>query len=192
MVLKLSDPVLHLRTITIDDQETLCQIYSGTRTEELAQLTDWTAGQKEAFLRSQFMAQHTYYQNNYEGANFWVIESRAKIIGRLYLHTHYEAASMRIIDIALLPEWRNNGIGTQILLDVMESAGIMNRPLTIHVESFNRAMRLYKKLGFVLISRTNGVYHLLEWKSSPQASRKNIDFKHRETYDSCTTAFNSL
>ena len=191
MVLKLSDPLLHLRTITADDEAILCQIYSDTRTEELARLTDWTPGQKEAFLRSQFMAQHTYYQNNYKGANFWVLEYRSRIIGRLYLHTHYEGESMRIIDIALLPEWRNKGIGTQILLDVIEWATDMNRSLTIHVESFNRAMKLYKKLGFVLVSRTNGVYHLLEWKTSPQAFKENIEFKQPETYGSRTTAFNS-
>lgn len=163
MVLKLSDPLLRFRAITANDEESLYQIYSSTRTEELAQLTDWPASQKEAFLRSQFVAQHTYYQNNYEGAHFWVIEFRSQIIGRLYLHTHYEGKSMRIIDIALLPEWRNRGIGKKILQDVMNLAEGMNRCVTIHVESFNPAMKLYKKLGFALVSKTNGVYYLLEW-----------------------------
>ena len=192
MILKLSDPSLHLRTITADDEEILCQIYSRTRTEELAQLTDWTSSQKEAFLRSQFMAQHIYYQNNYKGAHFWVIEYRSQVIGRLYLHTHYEGASMRIIDISLLPQWRNNGMGTQILLDILESAAHMNRSVTIHVESFNPAMKLYKKLGFVMISQTNGVYHLLEWKTNPQALTENIHLKQPETYGSRITAVNSL
>ena len=192
MVLKLSDPLLHIRTITADDEESLCQIYSSTRTEELAQLTDWTSNQKETFLRSQFTAQHSYYQNNYKDANFWAIEYRSQIIGRLYLHLNYEGASMRIIDIALLPEWRNRGIGKQILLEVMELAGNMNRSVTIHVETFNRAMKLYKKLGFELVSQTNGVYHLLEWKTKHQAFEENIAFKQPETYGSCTSAFNSL
>jgi len=192
MVLKLSDPLLHLRTITANDEEILCQIYSSTRIEELAQLTDWTASQKETFLRSQFTAQHSYYQNNYKGAHFWVIEYRSQIIGRLYLHMHYEGASMRIIDIAVLPEWRNRGIGKQILLAVMELAASINRSVTIHVESFNRAMKLYKSLGFVLVSQTNGVYHLLEWKTSPQAFRQNNSFKQSVTNGSSVPTFNSL
>src|SRR5215210_7487756 len=101
MVLEFSDPLLHLRTITAADEENLCQIYSSTRLEELAQMTDWTSGQKETFLRSQFIAQHSYYQNNYKGAHFWVIEYGYQIIGRFYLHPHFEGASIRIIDIAL-------------------------------------------------------------------------------------------
>jgi RimJ/RimL family protein N-acetyltransferase len=174
MVLKLSDPLLHLRTITANDEENLYQIYASTRTEELAQLSNWTSSQKEAFLRSQFAAQHSYYQNNYKGAHFWAIEYKHQIVGRLYLHTHYEEPSMRIIDITLLPAWRNKGIGTQILLALQEFAEDMDRSVTIHVESFNPAMKLYKKLGFELVSQTNGVYHLLEWKAKAVALQRDI------------------
>jgi ribosomal protein S18 acetylase RimI-like enzyme len=191
MVLKLSDPSLHLRNISTDDEDILCEIYSSTRTAELEQLTDWTSSQKKAFLRGQFIAQHTYYQNNYKGAHFWVIEYRSQIIGRLYLDTCHEDKSLRIIDISLLPEWRNRGIGKQILLDIMELAVDTNRSITIHVESFNRAMNLYKRLGFVLVSETNGVYHLLEWKADSQALQKKLSFKQLITHGSRITAFNS-
>lgn len=71
MVLKLSDPLLQLRAITANDEENLYQIYSSTRSEELAQLTNWTSLQKEVFLKSQFTAQHNYYQNSYKGAHFF-------------------------------------------------------------------------------------------------------------------------
>ncbi|WP_121353949.1 GNAT family N-acetyltransferase [Flavisolibacter nicotianae] len=190
MVLKLSDPLLHLRTINATDEESLCQIYSSTRTEELDQLTDWTATQKNVFLRSQFVAQHAYYQNNYKGAHFWVIEYGSQIIGRLYLDTHYEGTSIRIIDIALLPEWRNRGIGKRILMDVLDLAKSMGSSVTIHVESFNPAMKLYERLGFVLVSKTNGVYHLFEWKATSPVTRQNITSKQQASHDSRTTAFN--
>lgn len=192
MELKLTNPFICFRNITTDDEETLFQIYASTRTEELIHLTNWTSGQKEAFLRLQFSAQHSHYQNNYEGAHFWVIEYKSQIIGRLYLHTLYESTSMRIIDITLLPEWRNKGIGNQILLDVLEWAESKNRSVTIHVESFNRAMNLYKKLGFVLASQTNGVYHLLEWKSNNHAFQENLSLKQAATNGNRTSAFSSL
>lgn len=165
MQLILSNPRLHLRSITADDEEVLCRIYSSTRTNELEKVTWWTAGQKEEFLRSQFKAQHSYYQNNYTGAHFWVIEFKNEVIGRLYLHTDFEKSSVRIIDIALLPAWRNRGIGQQILQDIMAFASSRGRSVTIHVESFNPAMKLYQQLGFNLLSKTNDVYHLLEWKN---------------------------
>lgn len=190
MVLKFPDPLLHLRTITSNDEEILCRIYSSTRTEELSQVTDWTTKQKEFFLRSQFTAQHTYYQNNYKGAHFRVIKYGTQVIGRLYLHTNYEGASLRIIDIAILPEWRNKGLGQQVLLAVMELAAGMNQSVTIHVESFNPAMKLYKKLGFVLVSQTNGVYHLLEWKSNPRDFEYNLLSNQSSKNGSYTTAFN--
>ena len=192
MILNLSDTFLQLRTITNDDEEMLCQIYSSTRMEELSQLTGWTLNQKETFLKSQFKAQHNYYQNNYIGAHFWVIEFKSQIIGRLYLHTHYEASSMRIIDISILPKWRNRGIGKGLLMDVMELAKRMNRSVTIHVECFNPAMKLYQNLGFELVSKTNGIYHLLEWKTNRQNSQQNILFNQSATNGSSITAFNSL
>lgn len=189
MVLKLSVPSLRLRNINAADEESLFEIYASTRTEELNQLTDWTAGHKELFLRSQFMAQHTYYQNIYKSAQFWVIEYGSELIGRLYLDTHADSRSLRIIDITLLPEWRNRGIGKMILLDVMKLAESMNLGVTIHVESFNPAMKLYQRLGFVLVSKTNGVYYLFEWKAVPLAAKGNITSK-RTINDSCTTAIN--
>ena len=165
MSLTLSNPLLHLRPITTADEEILCQIYSSTRTEELARVSHWTDDQKQAFLQWQFTAQHSYYRDNYKGAHFWMIEFGAQIIGRLYLHAAYEKNSMRIIDITILPAWRNRGIGRQILMDIMEFAASRGRSVTIHVENFNPAMRLYQKLGFELVDITNGVYHLLEWKN---------------------------
>jgi len=35
-------------------------------------------------------------------------------------------------------------------------------PVSLHVETFNRARRLYDRLGFVE-QDTNGIYALMEW-----------------------------
>jgi len=165
MQLRLTNPTLHLRPIATTDEGSLCQIYSSTREEELAQVSHWTAAQKNAFLKSQFEVQHSYYQNNYKGAHFWVIQKDEQIIGRLYLHTDYDNNNMRIIDITLLPQWRNAGVGSQLLLDIISFAEGRNKSVSIHVESFNPAKKLYERLGFRMISKTNGVYHLMEWKN---------------------------
>lgn len=165
MLLTLTDTTLLLRPVTPADEALLCQIYSSTRTEEMARLTGWTPEQKQAFLQWQCSAQHQHYQKNYKGAYFWIIEKQGIPIGRLYLHPDYDQQSVRIIDITLLPDWRNKGIGQQLLKDVMHVAESSEKPLTIHVESVNPAMQLYLRLGFTLVSKTNGVYHLLQWKN---------------------------
>jgi len=169
MKLQLTDTTLSLRTIRETDREILSHIYFSTRKDEIEQATQWTSDQKQNFLVFQFNAQHTYYIQNYPGANFWIIEKNRQPIGRLYLDTNFDNRSIRIIDITLLPEWRSIGIGGQLLSDIIAFAKTMNRGVSIHVESFNPAMRLYKRLGFDLVSITNGVYHLLEWKNKTTA-----------------------
>jgi ribosomal protein S18 acetylase RimI-like enzyme len=163
MTLYLSNKELTLQECTSDDHHALAEIYKSTRRKEMEQAQNWTDHQKEAFLNQQFTFQHEYYQKNYVGAAFYVIIYKKTIIGRLYIHPDFERKSMRIIDIAILPEWQNKGFGTGILKDIQQEGKLRERPVTIHVESFNPAMNLYKRLGFKKISETNGVYFLFEW-----------------------------
>jgi ribosomal protein S18 acetylase RimI-like enzyme len=155
---------ISLREIQESDLAVLCKIYGSTRTEELEKGTNWNEEQKNIFIGHQFSAQHEYYQKNYLGAKFYVIEKENIIIGRLYIDFFFENKSIRIIDITLLPNWRKKNIGSSILEEILKKAATANRNVSIHVESFNPAMNLYKKLGFTKISETNGVYHLMEWR----------------------------
>lgn len=154
---------ISLRDIQENDLSVLCEIYGSTRTEELERGTNWNEEQKRFFIEQQFFAQHEYYQKNYTGAKFYVIEKENIVIGRLYIDFFFEQKGIRIVDITLLPNWRQKNIGSSILAAIIKEAGGKNRNVTIHVESFNPAMNLYKKLGFTKISETNGVYHLMEW-----------------------------
>ena len=61
----------------------------------------------------QFDAQHAHYQEHYAGAAFDVILVDGQPAGRLYVAR--EADEIRIVDIALLPEFCNRGIGTTLL-----------------------------------------------------------------------------
>jgi ribosomal protein S18 acetylase RimI-like enzyme len=45
----------------------------------------------------------------------------------------------------------------------MERAEAAAKPLTIHVEGFNRALGLYERLGFTRIGE-HGPYYLMEWR----------------------------
>ena len=55
---------------------------------------------------------------------------------------------IRIVDIALLAEFCNRGIGTTLLRGLQSEAAAAGKPLRIHVERFNPALRLYERLGF--------------------------------------------
>jgi GNAT superfamily N-acetyltransferase len=162
MSLQLKNNSIKLRLFSESDIGFLKKVYFSTREEELKQVADWSEEIKKAFLTQQFDAQHDYYQKNYVGAAFYVIEKKKQEVGRLYYHENFEGG-IRIIDIALLPNFQKKGIGTEILKGIFERAKEIGKNVTIHVESFNPAMNLYKRLGFKKVSETNGVYHLLQW-----------------------------
>jgi ribosomal protein S18 acetylase RimI-like enzyme len=154
----LTDLGITFRPITSADHPFLQQLYASTREEEMA-MVDWDDRQKEAFLQMQFNAQHQYYQANYTQTAFQIILRHGEPIGRLYV-ARWEQ-EIRIVDLALLPGHRDRGIGSQILKDLLAEGKQQKLPVRIHVEQYNRALRLYDRLGFQKIGE-HGVYWLME------------------------------
>lgn len=147
-----------LRPVEPGDVAFLHRVYASTREEELA-LVNWDEKQKAAFLRMQFHAQSSYYEEHYRGAEFSVILSDDLPAGRLYVARWRE--EIRIVDIALLPEHRGMGIGTRLLNDLISESEAAGQLISIHVERFNPALRLYERLGFHAVA-DKGVYLLME------------------------------
>lgn len=149
------------RPIETADREFLSAVYASTREEEMARV-DWDEKQKAAFLEMQFSAQHLYYQENYTDTDFLIVIFDGRAVGRLYIARWPD--EVRVVDLALLPEFRNKGIGTGILQNVLEEAAVAGKPVRIHVECFNPALQLYRRLGFERIGE-HGVYYLMEWSN---------------------------
>jgi ribosomal protein S18 acetylase RimI-like enzyme len=148
-----------LRPATPEDREFLYVVYASTRQEELAQ-SGWAEAEVQAFLREQFRLQDHHYRTCFEGAEFLVIQTAETPIGRLYLHQRPEA--LVLVDIALLPAWRGCAIGERLVRDVLERAAGLGLPVELHVEYFNRAQALYRRLGFVA-GAVNGPYIQMRW-----------------------------
>lgn len=155
-------PAITLRPVAPGDEPFLAQVYASTRVEELA-VTDWTDEQKRAFLDMQFAAQHQHYQEHYSDAQFSIILVSDVPAGRLYVARW--TREIRIVDIALLPQFRDRGIGTRLLTALLEEGRDSQRSVSIHVERFNPALRLYERLGFTL-TEDKGVYLLMTWNPS--------------------------
>lgn len=149
-----------LRPERDDDRDFLCALYASTRAEELAQVA-WPDEVKAAFLRAQFEAQSAHYASAYRTADFAIIERAGAPIGRLYV---YRGAphDVRIVDIALVPTACGQGIGSALLREVMAEAEAAGKSVSIHVERFNPALRLYRRLGFAHAGDF-GPYFLMRW-----------------------------
>lgn len=147
-----------LRPATDDDLAFLHRLYATTREDELRQV-DWSDAQKAEFVRQQFEAQHRFWHENYTDTSWDVVELHGEPVGRLYVARW--PGDIRIVDIALLPAHRGSGIGTGLIRALLAEGDASGRKVSIHVEIFNPARRLYERLGFVQAG-DRGVYLLME------------------------------
>ena len=164
--LRAANSGLNFRRITDADLPFLSQVYASTRAEELAAVTIMTEAEKAAFLGAQFQLQHAHYQKYYPEADWLVMMRGGEDVGRLYIERW--PSQHRIIDIAFLPEHCGKGFGTALLRDLLDEAAAAGKDVSIHVEKFNPAMRLYRRLGFVS-EEDKGVYDLMRWTAAAAA-----------------------
>jgi RimJ/RimL family protein N-acetyltransferase len=162
-----------LRPAQPEDEDFLVAVYGSTREEELA-MTQWDAAQRAAFVRFQFAAQQHFYQTEYPRAEHQIILAGDQAVGRLYVDHREE--EIRILDLTLLTAERGRGIGTPLIKQLMDEAAAAAKPLTIHLETFNRSRSLFARLGFAPVG-DNGMHTLFEWRpAQPQfaVSRSGI------------------
>jgi ribosomal protein S18 acetylase RimI-like enzyme len=158
----MASPVI-LRSATTEDEAFLLTVYASTRTEELA-TTPWDDAQKADFCKMQFTAQNSHYRQHYPTAEYSIIVAADVAVGRLSVDRW--PREIRIMDIAILPAHRRQGIASHLLKDLQSEAAAKGRSLTIHVERFNPALPLYQRLGFRILE-DKGVYLLLQWQLAP-------------------------
>ena len=151
---------LRFRPVADSDKPFVFALYAQVREQELAPVP-WPDEAKRSFLLDQALLQHQHYVANYPGADLLVIESDPGPIGRIYVYRSKD--EIRLMDVALLPEWRNRGVGGVLLQELMDEARRTHRSITLHVEPENPAQRLYQRLGFRLIEH-RGVYDFLGWQ----------------------------
>lgn len=151
-----------LRPITNDDDQFLLSVYASTREEELSQ-AEWAEGQKEMFLRWQFDTQRREYSARFPDADYHVILIDERPAGRIWVGSDEE--QIRLLDIALLPEFQNRGVGTALLHRLMDQAATAGKALRHMVFMLNSdAHRFYERLGFKIIDDL-GAYRHMEWRS---------------------------
>lgn len=150
------DALYRFQAINDCDLPLLATIYASSRQDELA-LSNWPEEQRTLFLQQQFKCQHQHYMQAYPIANYDLIYYQDQVVGRLYVDRRPE--SIHIIDITLLPQFRNQGLGTEIISSLFSEARSRDkgRLVSLSVEKMNSAGSLYQRLGFEVV-RDEGVY----------------------------------
>ncbi|HKQ73048.1 MAG TPA: GNAT family N-acetyltransferase [Blastocatellia bacterium] len=149
-----------LRLVRPEDEAFLCEVYASARAEELA-LTNWNEAQREAFIKMQFAAQLQHYRSRYPEAEHQIILLNDLPVGRIYVDRR--PTEIRILDITILPEYRNLGIGAPLIEKLLAEAAETAKTVSIYIENYNRSQRLFARLGFSPIE-DNGFQALMEWR----------------------------
>lgn len=152
---------VELRPVSESDNDFLLAVYASTRADELAQV-EWAEGQQEMFLRWQFDMQRREYFTRFPDADYRVIVVDQQPAGRIWVGT--DDQQIRLLDIALLPQFQNRGVGTALLKRLMveaENAGKALRHMVFVLN--NDADRFYERLGFKKIEDF-GAYKHMEWR----------------------------
>lgn len=152
---------LSLRPVTADDEEFLLSVYAGTRDAELSQVL-WEEGQREAFVKWQFEMQRREYDARFPDAEYNVVMVDGQRAGRIWIGRDDE--QIRLLDIALLPEFQNRGAGKVLLQRLIDESARSGKALRHMVFVLNNnADRFYERLGFVMIEEF-GAYKHMEWR----------------------------
>ena len=162
----ISVPPLSLYPVRPSDEPFLYLTFASTRTAEMA-LTGWNADQQEAFLRMQYEAQRRSYLLQLPDAEYWVIRRHETAVGRLILDRKPE--EIHIVDIAILAEFRGQGIGSTLMQAIMMDASEGAKAVRLHVERCNPALGWYERLGFSVVN-SGPVYLEMVWQPCSEAS----------------------
>ncbi len=152
---------LALREYQAGDEDFMLQVYASTRADEMT-LVDWLPEQVNAFIQMQYAAQRKYYLEQYKSAEYYIIKYNGNDAGRLIIDRSDEM--IHLMDIALLPEYREKGLGSKLIKDLLLDATREGKPIRLYVEIFNRALHLYERFGFKKLQQV-GVYYEMEWKA---------------------------
>lgn len=166
-------PSITLRKTTNNDYRLLLEIYASTREAELS-LSAWSLAEKNAFINMQFQAQHQYYTSLYKDNDFYIVLYNHQLAGRIYsAELDHE---IRIVDIALLPDYQRIGIGSYLIKQLIQRALRCKKNITLHVDNTNSAMSWYQKLGFKPMA-SNGIYTFMTTQLPFSGSSQSLQQK---------------
>ena len=153
--------VLTLRPARTDDEEFLNRLFYSVYLEKL-QLVALSAEEKKTLVELMYQSFTRHYNSVAPASDDRLVLLDNESIGRMILlHLREE---IRLADLAILPQYRCRGIGSALIGQLQTESTMSKRPIRLQVARFDRALRLYQRLGFYKID-VAGPYLHLEWSS---------------------------
>jgi ribosomal protein S18 acetylase RimI-like enzyme len=147
-------PAVALRPVAPPDDDFLLRLYADTRSDELGR-TNWNASQREVFLRQQFNARRADYRARFPGAEVSIILIAGENAG--VLEVWRGPSEIRLVNVEIAARFRGSGAGSTLVRGLLSEGAAGRLPVVLNVREDNHgAQRLYRRLGFLAESRSNG------------------------------------
>ena len=135
--------MLQRRRPSVADEPFLRDLYASTR-PDLALLRE---DLRAPFLAQQFEAQRAGYQRMFPDSEHDLIVRDGRPVGRVWVD--WSETRCLIVDLAILPEYRRQGHGTQIVKELLDRTDLLGIPTYGHVARANEpALEFWARLGF--------------------------------------------
>ncbi|MGH9604586.1 MAG: GNAT family N-acetyltransferase [Terracidiphilus sp.] len=164
---------LKLRPACADDEALLFELFAADKRAEFA-AAGVPAAQAEMLVDMQYRARRQSYSQNYpEAMDTILCLEDGTPVGRSLVDRQTDC--YHCIDLAVLPGYRNRGVGAWAIRQIQHLAALESVVLRLHVLKNNPALRLYERLGFLRVSGDEMSYEM-EWRPpSIAASESNIE-----------------
>lgn len=124
------------------------------------------AEQRQAFLTMQFRAQGAHYGQHFARAEHTIVLLDGEPVGRVLVDRG--ADEIRLVDIALLPEYRGAGLGGALVDELLAESAATGTPVRLHAYKPSRAVAFYERRGFERVADAQ-MYWALEWNPARRA-----------------------
>ena len=133
------------RPSVAEDSALMLELYASTSKDVLDDL-GWTIGSQRTFVIMQAQTEEWNRGRLYPGMDRLTICVDDMPVGRLLVCMRNNV--LHLVDLSLLPRFRGNGIGTQLLSEILEEARNARVPVKVKIRKNSGAIRFVERLDF--------------------------------------------
>jgi GNAT superfamily N-acetyltransferase len=133
------------RPSVAEDSAFMLELYASTSKDVLDDL-GWTIGSQRTFVIMQAQTEEWNRARLYPGMDRLTICVDEMPVGRLLVCMRNNM--LHLVDLSLLPRFRGNGIGTQLMTEILGEARNARVPVKVKVRKDSGAIRFVERLGF--------------------------------------------
>lgn len=160
-----------LAPATPEDEVFLGELYADVHAAEFAPL-NLPGPALAQMMGFQARAQRAGYAQQFPAAESSILWVGPYRVGRVLVNV--APNEIRLVDIALLSDFRGQGIGGHAIESLRARAGALGLPLRLSVRPGNPAARLYLRLGLV-VTGGDGLNAEMEWSPEARPAQPKVE-----------------